>query len=93
MTAKEFYDYITSKMTAEEALLKLLEGQVMEYEKLKFSQEENAIHPALLIAMAAMEMGWNIAIPNHDDNPDEELDGMIVGTDKYINSVLKEKDE
>jgi hypothetical protein len=92
MTAKEFYDHITKHMTAEQALLKLLEGQVMEYEKLKFSSDENSIHPVLLIAMAAMDMGWNMAIPNPKDDPDADLTGMIVGTQEYIDSVLKEDD-
>ena len=92
MTAKEFYDHITKHMTAEQALLKLLEGQVMEYEKLKFSSDENSIHPVLLIAMAAMDMGWNMAIPNPKDDPDADLIGMIVGTQEYIDGVLKEDD-
>jgi hypothetical protein len=91
MNVKEFYDYITKHMTAEQALLKLLEGQVMEYDKLKFSQEENAIHPMLLISMAALDMGWKIVIP--DGEPDAEVPGMIVGTDKYIDSVLDKQDE
>lgn len=90
MNAKEFYDYITSKMTAEEALLKMLEGQVMEYEKLKFSQEENAIHPLLLIAMAAQDMGWDIAIPN-TGNDEDDVEGIICGTDAYMKRMLKDE--
>jgi len=78
-------------MTAEQALLKLLEGQVMEYERLKFSQEENAIHPMMLIAMAAMDMGWKIVIP--DGEPDAEVPGMIVGTDEYIDDVLGKNED
>ena len=87
MTVQEFYDHLTKHMTPEQALMKLLEGQVMEYEKLKFSQEETAIHPVLLIAMAALEMGWNLAIPNGND--DDELIGMAVGTEEYLNDLFK----
>jgi len=90
MTAKEFYDHITKHMTAEEALLKLLEGQVMEYEKLKFSQDEKAVHPVLLIAMAALDMGWNLAIPDHKDDPDAEMQGLAVGTQEYLDNLLKD---
>ncbi len=92
MTAKEFYDYITKRMTPEQALLKLLEGQCMEYKKLKFSQDKNAIHPMLLIAMAAMEMDWELAIPNPDNDPDAIVEGMIVGTSEYIDEVLRKNE-
>jgi hypothetical protein len=86
MTVKEFYDYITKHMTAEQALMKMLEGQVMEYEKLKFSQDENAIHPVILIAMAAMDMGWTLAIP--DPNDTDEVIGLVVGTHEYVDDML-----
>lgn len=89
MTAKEFYDYITKHMTPEQALLKLLEGQVMEYEHLKFSSEESAIHPLLLITMAAMEMDWVIAITNTDDNLESDVQGLVLGTEEYVDNVLK----
>ena len=86
MNVREFYNYLTKHMTAEQALMKLLEGQVMEYEKLKFSQDENAVHPMLLIAMAAMDMNWQIVIP--DGEPDVEVPGMVVGTKEYLDSIL-----
>ena len=91
MNVKEFYDYITKHMTAEQALMKLLEGQVMEYEKLKFSQEEYAIHPLLLIAMAAQDMGWNIAIPEPKDDPDADVIGIMCGTEEYMKTMLKDE--
>jgi hypothetical protein len=87
MNAIEFRDYILKQMTAEKALLLLLEGQVREYAELKFSSDENAIHPILLISMAAMEMNWQMAIPESGDN---DIQGMILGTEEYIESVLDE---
>lgn len=86
MNVQELYDYITKHMTPEQALLKLLEGHVIKYEKLKFGEEENAIHPTILIAMAAMEMGWSIAIQGGDD---DELKGISVGTEDYMDNLFK----
>jgi len=74
-------------MTAEQALQKLLEGHLLTYEKLKF-QEGEEIHPIMLISMAAMDMGWNMAIPDHNNDPDAKIEGMIVGTNDYIDDVL-----
>jgi hypothetical protein len=91
MTADELYRHITSHITAEEALMKLLTGHLREYDKLKFSQEGEEIHPIILISMATLDMGWNMAVPNHDDNPDAEVEGMIVGTQEYIDSVLSKE--
>lgn len=89
MNAFELYKHITAHITADEALMKLLEGHVMTYEKLKFNQGEE-IHPIILISMAAMDMGWDMAVPNGEG--DEEIKGMIVGTNEYIDSILKEED-
>jgi hypothetical protein len=74
-------------MTAEQALMKLLEAQVRSYDKLKFEEGE-AIHPTILVVMAAMEMGWNISIPHKED---DELTGMSIGTDEYLNELFKDK--
>ena len=92
MNAKELYDYITKQLTPEQALLKLLEGHVLTYEKLKF-QEGEEIHPIMLISMAAMDLHWDMAIPSHEDNPDAEIEGMIVGTNDYIDDVLGKNDD
>jgi hypothetical protein len=92
MTVDELYKHITAHMTAEEALMKLLTGHLIEYEKLKFSEEGKEIHPVILITMATLDMGWSIAVPSHDDNPDAEIEGMIVGTNKYIDSVLSKEE-
>ena len=88
MNVKELYDHLLLHMTAEQALLKLLEGQVLNYEKLKFNEGEE-VHPIFVISMAAIDMGWGIAIPNEDD---EEIQGMIVGTQEYVDGVLKKDD-
>jgi len=90
MTATELKDYILKHMSAEEALLKLLEGQLMEYKEIKFKNDE-AMHPLLLISMAAMEMGWLLAIPKKGDINNEVI-GLTVGTQEYINSILSEDD-
>jgi len=92
MNAKELYNHITKHMTAEQALLKMLEGHLIEYEKLKFTQEGEEIHPIILISMAALDMGWNMAIPNSND-PDADVQGLIVGTHEYIDGVLKETND
>lgn len=83
MKVKELYDNITKYMTAEQALMKLLEGQVMSYENLKFD-DGKTIHPLHLITMAAMELGWGLVISSVDE---ENVDGLVVGTEKYIDSV------
>jgi hypothetical protein len=92
MTVREFYDYLIKHMTPEEALLKLLEGLIIEYENLKFSSDENSVHPILLIVMAAMDMGWEFAISNPEGNLDADVQGMIIGTKEYVDSVLKNAD-
>ncbi len=86
MTVQELYDHILKHMTAEQALKKLLEGSLHEYQFLKFSEQGKEIHPAMLIVMAAQEMGWDIAITSKDDS--EELQGMILGTNAYINNTI-----
>lgn len=86
MTVQELYDHLIKNMTAEQALMKLLEAQVRSYEKLKFDEGE-AIHPTMLVFMAAQEMGWNVVIP-HSDNDDDELIGMVIGTNEYIEDLF-----
>lgn len=88
----ELYAFITKHMTAEQALKTLLNGKIHEYEVLRFTKD-NEIHPLMLIVMAANEMGWNIALKNYDDNEDEDVEGIIVGTEEYLNSVLDITDE
>jgi len=90
MTVKEFYDYITKQMTPEEALMRLLESSVIEYEKLKFDDQSKAVHPVLVMTMAAMDMGWNFCIETAP--ADAPVRGMVVGTEEYIETIFP-KDE
>ena len=86
MKVQEFYDYITQNLTPEQALMKLLEGSVIQYEKLKFDDQQKAVHPIHIIAMAAMDMGWQIAVKSDEDN----VNGLAVGNDEYMKTVFKE---
>jgi hypothetical protein len=90
MNVKEFYDYITSQLTPEQALMKLLEGHVLTYEKLKFNKGEE-IHPLMVASMAALDMGWEIAIPKGKAD-DEEVQGMAIGTPEYFEELFSGDD-
>jgi len=90
MNVKEFYDHITKHMTAEEALLKLLEGHVKTYDKLVFNEGEE-LHPLMVASMAAMDMGWQMAIP--EGSEDEEVRGIIMGTSEYLEEMLGEDND
>jgi len=89
MTAKEVRDFIVSQIPAEEALLRLLEGSLIEYQQLKYSGQEKAIHPIILISMATMEMGWQFAVEKDQDN----VRGMVVGTEEYMNTIFKNEQD
>lgn len=43
-----------------------------------------------MISDACKLLGWQIAMqtPN-PDKPDEQVDGLVIGTDEYINNILK----
>ena len=88
MTPDDAYDYITQHMTAEQALRKLLEGSVMQYESLKFNKEREPVHPILIIAMAACDMKWYMSIEDEKDG-NSEIHGMLVGTSDYVYKFLK----
>jgi hypothetical protein len=92
MNAKEFYDHILKHMTAEQALMKMLERTVVEYNILKFSEEGEEIHPEILIAMACFDRGWDIAILDPKSESDDEFQGMILGTREYIDDILDHMD-
>lgn len=80
MTVLEFRDYILTHMSAEDALLKLLEGPMKQYDKLKFDKGQE-VHPLLIMANAALDMGWYFIIEkNHED-----VRGLLTGTEDYIN--------
>lgn len=88
MNVDELYEYITKNSSAEQVLRKMLDGHVSQYNKLRFDGNDE-IHPIILITMATRELNWNIAISNGDD--DDDVLGMIIGTNEYINSVLQPK--
>lgn len=85
MTVKETYDHIVKHMTAEQALMKLLEGHVKTYERLKFNEGEE-LHPLMIVSMAALDMGWDLAIPDGKD--DEEIQGLAMGTPEYFEQLF-----
>jgi len=89
MTVKEFYDYITSQMTPEQALMKLLEGAAGQYEKLKFDPEGQPVHPLFIASMAALDMGWDFAFKAEDDN--DEVSGLVMGTEEYMKEIFPEE--
>lgn len=79
MTVQELYDHIVKQITPEQALMKFLEGGLIQYEKLKFDNDQ-AVHPLFIMAMAAMEMGWNFGI----EKDRKEVEGLITGTHEYM---------
>lgn len=85
MKPKELYDHILKNMTAEDALIKILEGNIKTYEHLKFKEDE-VIHPIMVVSMAALDMGWSIAIPDASD--DDEIKGMVIGDEEYMDEML-----
>ena len=85
MTTQELYDHITKHMTPEQALMKLLEGHQITYENLKFKEGEE-IHPVMVVAMAALDMGWSLAIPDGKDN--DIVRGMAIGTQEYLDEIF-----
>lgn len=84
MKIKELYEHITKHLTPEQALMKFLEGGVLEYEKLKFDAQEKAVHPMLIIAMASMDLGWQFVVKSDDG----DIKGLIVGTDDYVKEIF-----
>lgn len=86
MTVQELYDHILTQMTAEQALKKMLEAGIINYEKLKFNEGEE-LHPLMLVIMAAQEMNWLFAIKAGPD--DADVDGITLGTKEYLDEVLK----
>lgn len=84
MNAQALYEHIVQHITPEAALLKLLESSIIQYEKLKMDKGEE-VHPLLIISMAAMDLGWEMAI----EKDQEEMRGIAVGTKEYIDNLYK----
>lgn len=94
MTVKELYDYITKYMTPEEALMKLLGGQIGVYEKLKENkplEDGISVNPIFIIAAAALDLGWSLAIEGREKN--ETVRGLVVGTEEYMETIFKDTKE
>ena len=85
ITVEELYNHITKVMTPEAALKRLLESSLLTYEKLKFPEGDQPVHPLIIMTLAAMDMGWNFLVPNGPD--DEEVNGLIVGTSEYVDRI------
>lgn len=84
MTVKKLYDHITSQITPEVALMRLLESSLISYDKLKFD-EGKEVHPLVIIANATMDMGWNFAIEKNREN----IEGLVIGTQEYMDRTCK----
>lgn len=82
MTALQFRDYILTQMSAEEALLKLLQGPLGVYDKLKFPEGSEPVHPIIIIANAAMDLGWDFVIEKGD--AEMEMRGLTVGSREFM---------
>jgi len=88
MTLDELYDYITSQLTPEETLKKMLESSLINYKELKFKKGKE-IHPLILISLASLEMGWGIAI----EKDKELVRGISVGTKEYMEKLFNKQED
>lgn len=95
LTAKALMENILKHMTAEQALEKLLQSSLIQYERLKMPDGDQAepVHPIFIISMAAMDMGWEFAIPNDENNPNSQMTGMVVGTADYMQKIFPGEDD
>jgi hypothetical protein len=87
LSITELYDLILTQMSAEDALMRLLEGHARTYEHLKFNEGEE-INPLILISMAALDLGWGLGVPCGKE--EDDVQGMIVGTQEYVGDILDE---
>ena len=58
-----------------------------EHEQLKHDVESlcERSHPQIVIALAALTMGWNIALEKPKKGHEDDLvEGLVVGTDNFI---------
>jgi len=87
MTVDELYNHITSQMSAEKALKTFLKGSLITYNKLKFESPTEVLHPLFIITLAAMDMDWEICVEKDTEN----VEGLVVGTKKYVKRTLNEE--
>jgi hypothetical protein len=85
VTVQDLYDHIVKHMTPEDALKKLLVSSLLTYEKLKFPEGTEPVHPLFILTAAALDMDWQLAIPQGEGF--EKVIGMTVGTKEYMNRV------
>ena len=50
--------------------------------------EDNFISIPEAAAMLALQVGWNLMLPTTDD-PNRNIDGLSMGTEKYLKSLQK----
>lgn len=94
---EEFLQFILKHMTAEQALRKLLRTNVMvPYEtaqQLKLGtalKEDEPFNPLFMVIMAAMDLGWQIALEN-DEDQSKHVEGITIGTEAYMERMFKGK--
>lgn len=87
MNKQELYDYIVSQLTPEEALMRLLESSLLQYEHLKFPEKGKEVAPEFIIAMAALDLGWIIAVEKNQ----KFIRGIAVGTKEYMDEIIKKE--
>lgn len=85
ITVKKLYDHILKHLTAEQALIKLLEGSLIQYDKLKFDKKGEVVHPLIVISMATLDLGWGFAVESDKEN----IEGLVIGTNKYMKRIFK----
>ena len=83
MTVQQVYDHITKQISPEEALKRILQGTIPQYQKLRAVAGEDG-YPEAIIACAAFELGWEIAV----EGDKEDLRGLSVGTAEYLDALL-----
>ncbi len=89
MTPEELYNHIIKHMTPEEALKKLLHSSLRTYENLKFKDGDDPVHPIMIMTMAALDMGWMLAVETNPTNPNADMEGIVLGTQEYMDRLLK----
>jgi hypothetical protein len=93
--AQDLVDFLKTKMTAEEALLRLLATTIEHYQKLKLEKqpEDNpeAISPYMIIIAATLDLGWDFAIEGGDNS--KILRGLSIGTEDYFKSIFGDEQD
>lgn len=91
MNSDEMYDYITSQMTPEEALRKLLQAQSVDIGSILYQAKKieipSGFKPYFLIALGAQILKWGMAFESSRGSG--EMRGMAVGTKEYLNECIK----